>query len=426
MAKKVAGIVHRELLGWYGFYLRAASAILRSMKTPVLFPALACLCAGCALRSLNPRGEVALWTSGQDRELRQLAGSIPGLVFSIIPNDEPWTTRMTNAVDAPDLVYAEWGSDLAKYGADGLLADLSGYWRRMQSVSKLMPGFQSLRGPKGTFLIPAAVYTWGLFYNTSVLDACGVSFPESMESMEGILAKIKEKGRVPIALGASPGWPALAWLSYLDLRMNGTDAYRRLWDGERAFDDRSLAAVYERLGTWRDEEWFDPSAGTKGWRDALSDVESGKAAFALLGAFAMDRISDPDTVRWAPFPSSSTGKGKNSELVVIQGFALSAKAREPEAAVAFADAVVGAGSAGLTDDAFRVPAAAKTLPPDSPAIKKAQDKLLEACRDFLPQLDRVLPQQAAYDTSRVMLRFFAANSSMTAEELAAGLKAARP
>jgi ABC-type glycerol-3-phosphate transport system substrate-binding protein len=326
-----------------------------------------------------------------------------------------------------DLVFTEWGRDVTKAASGGVVADLSPYWPRLQSEKKLWPVLGRSVIGKGRFFLPATIYTWGLFYNKSVLDSNGIAYPGSFNAFEAALAKLKAQGVMPIALGTASGWPAVAWLSYLDIRLNGLAAHQKLLSGERPFDDQSLDKVYATLEKWRDDGWFEEASASRTWSDALAEVDGGHSAFLLMGAFAANRFTNPDAVRWGPVPSGRV-RDAAGEMVVAQGFVLSAKARAPEAALSLADAYVASGTSDLTTDAFSMPAIVQSSgakPQEAntlAAVKSTEADILRRANALVPQLDRFLPPDAAYLLNQTMIQFFTPEPRMSKTDLETALK----
>lgn len=385
------------------------------------------LLGACAPAPLDPAGTVLVWTNRQDAALDEAALGLNGLVKAEAPREEPWLRQLQNAATPPDLVLTEWGRDLAGAHRDGLLAPLDPYWARLQSRDRLWPGLlrQSLQEGRQQLIVPSSVYTWGLFFNKDTLSRSGLTLPERWADFEPFLRSLKAQGLVPLALGSSFGWPGLAWLSYIDLRLNGPEAHLRLLEGSRSFTEASLEPVFATLQRWRDEGFFDPQSGTKNWPEALADLEAGRAALTLLGAFAQNRFARPQAIGFAAVPIQAGGTPRG-EIAVVQGFALSTKAAHPEAALALADAYLLAGSKGQTIDAFRLSPLRPA--PDSPALsefKALQAGILGEARGLVPQMDRLLSPQAAYDANQAAIRFFAPGSVQSGADFARVLQATR-
>ncbi|MDP3179408.1 MAG: extracellular solute-binding protein [Spirochaetaceae bacterium] len=398
------------------------------MKQIFLLVLAALLIASCAndakqQGSLDPSGSVRFWTTRPTDALKEIAASLPGLELSEGPKDRPWFHLLNPEAAELDLVFTEMGRDLVKAKADGTIADLSAYWNRMSASKKVWP---ALATSKDVYFVPSTIYLWGLFYNKEILDSNGIKYPTSFGALESAFTALAAKGVIPIALGSKGDWSVFAWLSYLDIRKNGAEAHQQLLDGKRAFDDPSLTPVYATLQKWRDSGWIDRDSGNKNWSEALMDVQTGKAAFSLMGSFAANRFVEPGKIRWAAVPK---GGAKAGEMAVIQGFAASSKATDLEAALALADAFVSQSSPNLASDEFSLPSIVTKYSKEVgkedvlSTIKAEQAAVLSGAKAIVTQMDRHLPAQTAYNVLQALRDFFDVGSAMSASELAAALKA---
>jgi ABC-type glycerol-3-phosphate transport system substrate-binding protein len=356
--------------------------------------------------------------------ITDIASKMPGISLTQAPNDKPWFHLLNKDVAEIDLIYTELGRDVANGRSEGTLLDIASYYPSMKASNKVWPAFSEKE--KTRCFIPSTLYVWGLFYNKELLDSLGIKYPGSFGAMEKTFADLAAKNIVPIALGSKNDWSVFAWFAYLDIRTNGYAAHQNLLDGKRAFDDPSLTQVYATLQKWRDNGWIDRDSSSKNWSEALQDVQSGKSAFSLMGAFAANRFPAPEKIRWARVPS---GGAKEGELAVIQGFAVSAKAEKPSAAVALADAFISASSPGLVDDSYSIPSIVTVYKQEKgkddvlSTIKAEQAAILRDTKDILPQMDRYLPAQASYEMLTSFRSFFDKKSQMNASDLANALKA---
>jgi len=375
--------------------------------------ALLCFLASCS-GGFDARGTVTFWSPRPDFSLSELAAKTPGLKVLDAPR-KPWKELLTGS-SAPDLLVLDAGLDAYEAQASGLLADLTPYVTRLESAKAWWPSLRLPRQGVPLTVLPASVYLWGLFYNPTVLKTAGIEPPRSWQALLDALAALRAHGKVPIAVGASFGWPALAWLSALDLRLNGADAHRSLIEGTRSFGDQGMMTVYATLADWKAKGWFDPKATTQNWPEALAEVSSGQAGFMLLGAFGLTRANDA-ALAFLPLPDKpGVSQG---DLVSVQGFAVAAKSKAAEAAVRLADLAVMAGAPGQAE-IFRSPAVPFTASGD---FQKWQRGRLEHDAYAAPLLDQVLPRARAETAQQTMTQFFGDRSQMTPAELATRLSA---
>lgn len=413
---------------------------LSRIALPALILALAvlALCGACKGAPPDSSGAVRLWQSKSDAALPACASVLPELTLSAVPRTAAWNVQLREEPDSIDLLYLDWDRNIPLAGDAGLLAGTQSWRSRMPSLKHLWPCLSRSDAYGDGRFIPASAYTWGLFYNREALASRGIPVPKTWREFEAALGALQNAGVQPIALGSSFGWPATAWLSYLDLRLNGAAKHRALLALGRPFDSKDLLPVYETLQKWRDEGRFDPESGAKNWIEAMNAVASGEAAFILLPASVWPRFPNQAGVGFAAVPASPgkwTGRG---ELVGVQGFALSARAQDAEAALALTDACIAAGSGGQADESFRVsslrPADGASNVPGvasenrangaEPSISETETAILKGARVAFPQMDRALPEQAAYDVNQIMIRFFAPGSRMNSAELATALAGA--
>ena len=380
------------------------------------------LLGSCTSSLLNQKGKVVLWTPRPDQALKDLASHTPGLELTEAPRSRPWP-QLLAAGGGPDLIVTEMGTDLTDAQKAGLLADWSMFLPTLKSPRLLPPSLARGTAAFTKVFLPSSVYVWGLFYNPAVLARAGVAVPQDWASLISAFRTLKTRGVTPIALGSSFAWPALAWISAVDLRMNGAEAHRQLIEGRRPFDDPSVAEVFTTLAAWKNWGWFDPRSSTKNWPEALADVAAGHAGFTLLGSFGLTRITDPANLAFLPLPGDPSRAGDRGELVSVQGFVLSAHASAPEAAVTLADAYVAAGAPGQAEESFRSAAVPSGT---GSAFQKWQDGWLAQASLAAPLLDRALAPESAKKADQIAVQFFSPSSHLTVEELTLAFSSLHP
>ena len=387
------------------------------------------LMISCGPKSLDPRGEVNLWIPQEMEELQAVADSIDGLSLNVTVAGESWLSRLKEENNPPALVYTDLNNDVTEGFDAGLMLDLSPYLDRMQVAERMLAGFAGLSATDtGTRLfLPAAAYSWGLYYNVEILASHGVHITDNWDEWLAALEKLKNADVVPIALGSSFGWPALAWVSYLDLRINGGAMHAQLLDGARSFDDPSMLTVYRTLEQWRDKGYFNTDASKMNWPESLELVGSGQAAFVLMGTFCEARMPNREQIAFAPVPVAGNEEDRG-ELAGIEGFAVAGGAPAPEAALALADRYIAAGEPRPTKAGYII---SVIEPQDDTSARRddlaaVQTEIFESADIVVPQLDRYLPAQAAYDINRVLARFFDPGFDMSADNLARILTNIRP
>jgi hypothetical protein len=405
---------------------------------------LAVALSSCA-RPLAKDAPVAAYVQGEDAGLAAAARSA-GIALDLRQGTEAWTSRLRADLSSSkpaELYDAEWGAELFQTSAESSLADVQALWRRTtfaKSEPRWLEGIET--GPRGGFL-PTSGYTWGLFFNTTLLARLGGNGPSTLPQLESLFDKAKAAGIVPVALGASFGWPAAAWFTMLDLRTNGPDAVRDRNSGKRAWDDASAKTVLAKLADWRDRGWFSPEAAGTGMPESIAAVESGRSLCVLMGAFAVERLTKAGSTTFVPFPAVPRGRGNNAEIGGLVGFAVpkaegadkDSEARARESAVALVDAYLLGGGSGSTTETYRVPLihatglakgkSASALPGIA-GIQVEEAAMLRQAKVLVPSFERAVAPQALQNSIPLWASFLAPLGPQPADFAASLQKAMAP
>jgi ABC-type sugar transport system, periplasmic component len=389
-------------------------------KSSVLIFALCVSVAACT-PSLKTDGRVAVSLQNANGELAKIAMT-RGIALEMKTSTENWYPRFKadqKNSSVAQLYGAEWGRELIFLSNENSLADSGATWGRA-SFSKSEPSwFLNLDlGPKNGF-IPTTSYLWGLFFNEKNLADIGGQAPKNIDELEAMFAKAKAKGITPIALGANYGWPAAAWFTILDLRMNGATAVRERYAGKRPWNDSSALAVAAKLASWRDSGYFNADLASTGMPEAITAMETGQSLCNLMGAFAVERLQKVGTSRFIAFPAGTAKVGR-AEIGGLSGFALpragfsAGQDGKPsiaaESALALVSAYIEAGSPDERIDSYRVPVAYSAKRdyklPKLQGVRATELEALKSCAAILPSFDRAVSPQALQNSIPLWTRFF--------------------
>jgi ABC-type glycerol-3-phosphate transport system substrate-binding protein len=381
----------------------------------------ACALVSCS-PSLRTEGHVVISLQGPNGELARIA-TAQAIDIETRTSSDNWYLRFRadqKNSSVAQLYGAEWGRELIFLSKEKLLADSGSTWARAGFATSAPAWFTGLEpGPKNGF-IPTAAYAWGLFFNEKDLARLGGTPPASLAEFESMLVRAKSAGLTPIALGAGYGWPAAAWFTILDLRMNGSAALRERYSGARTWNDSGAVAVAAKLAAWRDAGYFSSDLAETGMPEAIASMESGQSLCTLMGAYAVDRLQQAGSSRFTAFPTVD-GKPGRSEIAGLSGFALpregfvSGKDAGPspsaEASLALVSAYIEAGSPDERIDSFRLPTAYMARRdyklPKLQGIKATELEMLKGCEAVLPSFDQAVSPQALQNSIPLWTRFFA-------------------
>jgi hypothetical protein len=377
-------------------------------------------------RGLDPSAEIRYAAQMEDPALGSAASKLSGMTLFQYPAPEYWSLRLSRDKAMPlpnDLFRVDWGRALIAAQEGGSLASLESSWRRTES-SRRMPSFtQSIAPTPAEGFVPASVYSWGLFYNRRLMDALGSPAMLSMDEFEALLDSAKGRGLVPIALGASFGWPGAAWHTYLDLRRNGGKAAWERIMGSRPFDDAGGKEAAQLLAKWRDAGYFSPDAGLSGMEESLASVEAGRALCVLMGSFAADRFRVPSDIGFMQVPFWNGLGNPRGEIAGVSGFAITSWSRKPEAALALVDSYLLAGSTEPASGTYQLPILFQRG--DGADLRAVQSRILAGAQWILPSQERIMLPRFVQDSLREWAGFFAPGSAVSGTDLAAALQSLR-
>ncbi|WP_431278499.1 extracellular solute-binding protein [Leifsonia poae] len=188
--------------------------------------------------------------------------------------------------------------------------------------------------------IPDQIEEVGLFYNKDIFAKYGLEVPKNLADLETIADTLKSKGIIPFALGDKEGWEGGHMLSMSLASRVGAEEETKLIAGD---SDWSSDGVVASINTWKefkDKAWIPPSAGAITYNNANALFYSGKAAMNPTGTWLVQDLasSTKADIGFIPFP------GPDDKGVAIGGLGngtfMSAKAKDPAAALKFMDYLV--------------------------------------------------------------------------------------
>jgi raffinose/stachyose/melibiose transport system substrate-binding protein len=215
----------------------------------------------------------------------------------------------------PDL-FVVWpgnGSAMSvqQLGPAGVLADISG-----QSWIKTVPtNLQPLLGSGGkTYMYSSGVTPIGAIYNKKVFAEAGITAPpKTWSELLADAAKIKAKGKIPIALGNQTPWvtqlipyaiaPSTAFKDDPNLAQD-------MLDGKKTFSNSGWHTVFERYLDLNKKGFFNKSPNGTTFEQQQALVGSGKAGMAIqvtsVATGIEDAAANKSDISAFPFPANDS------------------------------------------------------------------------------------------------------------------------
>lgn len=245
--------------------------------------------------------------------------------------------RLAAGTDEADLYYWFAGTRLRELAAHGLIGPLDGFWRSNDLARAYSPAVTEAVSWQGRpFAVPLNYYQWGFYYRKSTFARAGFAVPATWQEMQALAAKARALGMAATVLGLGDPWASAAWFDYFDLRLNGLAFHLALTQGQVAFTDARVGAVFEAWKAVRDAHWYLADALELTWREAAPYLLRDRAATFLMGNFFESAL--PGSIRadigFFPFPQMHPGM-PDFEDGPTDVLMLSARARHRAAATAF-------------------------------------------------------------------------------------------
>lgn len=183
----------------------------------------------------------------------------------------------------------------------------------------------------GIWSVPVNIHRSNvLWYVPANLEQWGVSVPSDWTTfIDETCPALLEQGVTPLVVGEN--WTVQHLWESVALAELGVDDYRALWDGDLAFTDPKVVAVWETFGEVLD--CTNDDASGLSWQQATDRVVGGEAAFNVMGDWAAGYmvttlgLTPGEGFAWAASP------GTNGVFMLLSdSFGLPIGAPNPDAA----------------------------------------------------------------------------------------------
>lgn len=285
------------------------------------------------------------------------------------------------------------GYRMQYFAAQGLAEPIDDVWETIGSsfgpaAKQLSTGLDGHQ-----YLVPIYNYPWVVFYNKSVFKAKGYTVPTTWDQYVQLAKKMKSDGIIPIAFADKDGWPALGTFDILNMRINGYDYHIKLMKHEIPWTDQGVHTVFQH---WAElMPYLQTGANGRIWQDAAKALEAKQAGMMFQGTnqVAAQYVSDKanlDDLDFFVFPEINAQWGQDYMDAPTDGFMLSKKAKNPDAAKAILK-YIGTGAAEseyLKTDQWDVGLVNGLQVPTYNAIQKKSVEEIAKCKSVAQFMDR--------------------------------------
>ena len=268
-------------------------------------------------------------------------------IETTIIDREAYKTQIRNflTANAPDVATWYAANRMRPYVAAGLFEDVSDLWQEPEIARNLASTKGALTIDGKQWGVPYTYYQWGVYYREDIFNELGLEEPTTWEEEKANCAKIVASGRACYTIGTKFLWTAGGWFDYLNLRTNGYDFHMALTQGEVAWTDERVRAVFANWRELIDMGAFIANHQTYSWQEALPFIVNGEAAAYLMGNFSVAPMREAgltdDKLDFYQFVEITPGIAR-AEDAPTDTFHIPANAKNKEAAREFLRYVVSA------------------------------------------------------------------------------------
>jgi multiple sugar transport system substrate-binding protein len=219
---------------------------------------------------------------------------------------------------APDVVFWFAGQRMREFTAPGLLEDVSDLFTPSVRAVLHRSAVDLVSADGRQYGVPYTYYQLGFYFRRDVLDRAGIPVPRDWHDLLAGCNRLKAAGVEPFAIGSKDLWPTAAWFDYIDLRLNGHAFHMALMNGEIAYTDPRVRAVFDRWRELLDRACFARNHASMGWQEAQALLYQGQAAMMLIGNYIVPNFPPAirDRMDFAPFPVIDATVGRAEEAPV--------------------------------------------------------------------------------------------------------------
>ncbi|MFI0417439.1 ABC transporter substrate-binding protein [Spongiactinospora sp. 9N601] len=251
----------------------------------------------------------------------------------------------------PDDVFTWFSGYRMRFFAEqGLATDVSDVWQRIGGDYTPALKAASSAADGRQYFVPFTYYPWAVFYRKSVWADRDYRPPKTLDELTALAGRMKRDGLIPIGFADKDGWPAMGTFDILNMRLNGYDFHIALMSGKESWTDRRVKAVFD---TWRGLlTHHQPAALGRTWQEAAQSLVRGQTGMYLLGMFVAQQFPprELDDLDLFTFPEINPKYGTDAIDAPIDGYMISAKARNVEGAKALLEHLAAASSQNIATE----------------------------------------------------------------------------
>ncbi|MEU5027673.1 extracellular solute-binding protein [Streptomyces milbemycinicus] len=324
-------------------------------------------------------------------------------------NDLKTTLKLAlSGNNPPDVVQANQGyPDMVSFVRAGLLAPLDNYagiyaWNTRYPNTLLNLNRVSADGTDfGTGRLYGISQTGeyvGIYYNKDVLAKAGVEPPKTWGEFTASLARLKDRGKLPIQFGNLDKYPAIHTFGVLQDQLAAAEVRDTVLGRGTGFDTTATKDAAATLADWTKRGYLPKGSNGLGYDDAAKKFSSGDGGYLLTGTWLLADLKKAmgDKLCLMTPPPASAGGAPVTTGGQGLAWSITSRSRHPEVAAAYLDFITNKHAADVMTEHGVLPAvpgaAAERVDPDTADGQMiAGWKRLSAADGLVPYLDYSSP-----------------------------------
>jgi len=194
------------------------------------------------------------------------------------------------ADQGPDVGFWFAGNRMAGFVENGLFADISDVWDEGDLHTAMASTAPSVTFDDKQYGLPYSFYQWGVYARGDVMEANGISAPDTFDELLAACETLNANGITPFAIGTKYLWTAAGWFDYVNMRTNGLEYHIDLMLGKIPYTDDGVRATFANWARAVDAGCFLEGHQNLSWQEAQAPLISGEAAMYLMGNFLIPNL----------------------------------------------------------------------------------------------------------------------------------------
>jgi multiple sugar transport system substrate-binding protein len=304
--------------------LRAAYFWEETMKKLILASAAALAFGAIA----HAEGELVIASNASDAAPKAALEEVVAMFEAANPDinvtintteHEAYKTSIRNflvADEGPDVGMWFAGNRMAGFVENGLFADISDVWSNNGLLDDMSSTAASVTFDGAQYGVPYAFYQWGVYARGDIMEANGISVPDTYDEMLAACETLNAAGITPFTIGTKYLWTAAGWFDYVNMRTNGLEYHIDLMLGKIPYTDDGVRATFANWQRAVDAGCFLEGHQNLSWQEAQAPLIAGEAAMYVMGNFLIGNLpaETQDQMTFFQFPDidASLARGEDA------------------------------------------------------------------------------------------------------------------